>query len=267
MDRASIAYLVFAPVAIVAACFFIRKSREEHSSHIFSLWYIFFLSLQITSCLLGYIYCSVAWGCPKLTGTLATIVTSAYESTLNIREEFYIVSGFSGFVVLPQVLAYAVSGLFGYAQFPSALKWIDGFIAWSLIKFFIILAGIMGGQAIFSTFGHPYRTLHDIPSRLFYMSLFLAVSFFIFFALYEKERLFDLLARFRVGNAFARLNKFMTRHARAHATPGEEVSLDTIVLDYILSFLWPRIMRLVIRKALKAAGIYPSGPRPAASKP
>jgi hypothetical protein len=98
------------------------------------------------------------------------------------------------------------------------------------------------------------------------MGLFLAVSFFIFFAFYEREQLFELLVRRRAGHAFARTNRWMTRHAKAHKPPDDDRSLEMIVFNYIIDFLWPRILRLIIRKALKAAGTYPRRTRSAASE-
>lgn len=41
MESDLIAYLVFALITVALAYVFIRNSREEHSSHIFNLWYIF----------------------------------------------------------------------------------------------------------------------------------------------------------------------------------------------------------------------------------
>jgi hypothetical protein len=172
------------------------------------------LSAILFLVLFTYIYLTVVWHWPRITGLFGDAAVFIDDEALNIRSEVLFVFGASALVLVPQLLTYLVSGCFGCARLPSAFKWIDGFIAWSFIKFFTILAGIMGAQAIFDIYGYPYREPSDIPSRIFIMSLFLSVSFSLFFAFYERQRFFAFLQQLPLAGRVASVNARMTRYAK-----------------------------------------------------
>jgi hypothetical protein len=249
MIIASIAFLVGAVIVLVPLFFVIAKTRVEHAEHVFSLWYFYSMSLVIVTCLFAYVYINVERnGQPGIHGLVADVVVFLFYAALNIREEFYFVFGTSAVLVLPQLLAYLIAGSFGCARFPTVLSWIDSFIAWSLIKFFIILAGIMGAQAIFATYGHPYRVPKDIPSRLFYMNVFLSVSFVIF--LFHTGRDAAIRIADRLG-ARERLNSahlFMTRYTKPRPENEPEYSLEDAITDNVSRWLLARLVRLLARR-------------------
>jgi hypothetical protein len=171
-----------------------------------------------------------------------------FDAALDIRGELYFVVGATAFLLVPQLLAYVASGLYGCAHLPSVLKWIDGFIAWGLIKFFIILAGILAAQAIFGIYGHPYREPSDIPSRLFYMSLFLSVSFTIFVFYCAGENILQALDRLGLRNRFKTIHSFMTRYANEQTSEADKDSLEEMILDSLSQWLFARLVKLIARK-------------------
>jgi hypothetical protein len=193
----------------------------------------------------------VSRGGAGIHGFLADIVVFLFDAALDIRGEFYFVCGSSAFLVLPQVLAYLLAGSFGCARLPAVLTWIDEFIAWSLIKFFIILAGIMGAQAIFAIYGYPYRSPRDIPSRLFYMNTFLSLSFVIF--LFHTARATAVQIADQLG-ARERLNQMhvvMTKYAKEKPGPAPEYTLEDAITDVLLRWLFTRLVRLLARRIRK----------------
>ena len=147
--------------------------------------------------------------------------TFAASSTLSHAQALFFFSSDLGLIA---------SGLYGCAHLPTTLKWIDRFVAWSLIKFFIILAGIMAAQAILATYGHPYRKPRDIPSRLFYTSLFLSVSFTIFVFYCSRENILAALDRLGLRSRLSKIHRFMTRYAKPK-TKGVSKSLEEMIFD------------------------------------
>jgi hypothetical protein len=251
----SIGFLVGAVVALIPPCFVIVKARTEHAEHVFSLWYVYSLSLVIVSCLFAYIYFNVATHGSGIHGFSADIILFLFDAALDIREEFYFVCGATAFLVLPQVMAYVVAGSFGCARFPQVLRWIDGFIAWTLIKFFIILAGIMGAQAIFAIYGHPYRYPKDIPSRLFYMSAFLSLSFVIFLFHTARDAVIQIVDQFGARERLNRVHFIMTRYAKQRPEHEPEYSLEDAITDVLSRWLFARLVRLLARRIKRYGGL------------
>jgi hypothetical protein len=231
MGLASAAFLVGAVILLIPQYLAIRSARHQHAEHVFSVWYLFGLSFVIVSGLFAYIYMNVlSQGRPGLQGWPASVVLFLFDAALDIRGEFYFVACASVFLLVPQLLAYFASGLYGCAHLPTTFKWIDRFVAWSLIKFFIILAGIMAAQTIFATYGHPYRKLSDIPSRLFYTSLFLSVSFTIFVFYCSRENVLAAIDRVGLRSRLSKIHGLMTRHAKPQTT-GVTKSLEETIFD------------------------------------
>ena len=248
MGLASFAFLVGAVIFLIPQYLSIRGARRQHAEHVFSLWYLFGLSLVIVSGLFAYMYVNVlSQGRPGLQGWPASAVLFLFDAALDIRGEFYVVACASAFLLLPQILAYVASGLYGCAHLPTTLKWIDRFVAWSLIKFFIILAGIMAAQAILATYGHPYRKPRDIPSRLFYTSLFLSVSFTIFVFYCSRENILAALDRLGLRSRLSKIHRFMTRYAKPK-TKGVSKSLEEMIFDSLSQWLIARVAKIIARK-------------------
>jgi hypothetical protein len=252
MYVSSIAFLVGAVVVLIPLFYVIFRTRNENAEHVFSLWYTYSLSLVIVSCLFAYIYFNtVNRGSSGVSGTIAGVTVFLFEAALDIRGEFYFVCGASAFLVLPQIMAYVVAGSFGCARFPKVLRWLDGFIAWTLIKFFIILAGIMGAQAIFATYGHPYRYPKDIPSRLFYMNTFLSLSFVIFLFHTARDAVIQIVDQLGARERLNRLHLVMTRYAKQRPEHEPEYSLEDAITDVLSRWLFARLVRLLARRIRK----------------
>ena len=209
-------------------------------------------SFIIVSGLFAYIYMNVlSHGQPGLQGWPADVVLFLFDAALDIRGELTFVACASAFLVVPQLVAYVVSGLFGCAHLPTTLKWIDRFVAWSLIKFFIILAGIMAAQAIFATYGHPYRKPSDIPSRLFYTSLFLSVSFTIFVFYCPRENILATLDRLSMRDRLSKIHSFMTRYTKAETKEASK-SIEEMIFDSLSQWLVARVAKIIARKIMRS---------------
>ncbi|MDL2409156.1 hypothetical protein PY650_26670 [Rhizobium calliandrae] len=240
MEFSSIAFLGGAVVALASIYFLIRRVREHHSAHVFGLWCVFSFSFVIASGLFAFIYVEVIlYRASSLGGAPGSVILFIFNAALDVREEFYLISAIGAVLILPQLIAYCIAGIFGCARFPGVLVWIDEFIAWTLIKFFVVLGGILGAQAIFALYGHPYRVPAEIPSRLFYMGLFTALSFLIFFFITARETVISHVKQLRLSTWLGKVHAHMTRHA-GHQEEADG-SLDDAIFEYVEKRLVERL--------------------------
>src|SRR5438034_9934907 len=99
MYISSIAFLVGAVVVLIPLFYVILRTRNEHAEHVFSLWYIYSLSLVIVSCLFAFIYFNtVNRGGSGVSKTVGEVTVFLFDAALDIRGEFYFVCGASAFL-------------------------------------------------------------------------------------------------------------------------------------------------------------------------
>jgi len=113
----------------------------------------------------------------------------------------------------------------------------------------------MGAQAIFDIYGYPYREPSDIPSRIFFMSLsYPYLSLCFLHSMNVSASLLSYSSCLLPGRV-ASVNARMTRYAKTEKEDQSDASITEFIFDYIVRLLWPRLLKLIIKKALKTAGI------------
>lgn len=136
-----------------AAIISIRAIRKEHSSHIYLLWYVFSLTACCTSLTFFYLDNIQLVEVSRLSavsiaenGSAAPIWQRTVQWFLSVstdlNEELILVSVILFVIVIPQVISFVLSGIFGCGKPPLIIsKALQGSVM-SLIKFCSILAGI-----------------------------------------------------------------------------------------------------------------------------
>jgi hypothetical protein len=201
-------------VCVATLCALIMAVRRDHAHHVHTLWYVFSLTLCSVSVLFFYIHENArTLASTPLNGTTAIgqIVVILMKASMDVREELYILATLSALLILPQVLSYLISGIFGCGSPPILVSTISRIVTWSLIKFFCVLSGILAAQSIAALYAAPLLTPKEAPVRLVEAAFMIALSFATMVMYYDAEALYRFIAnRFRLKRLGA-FNRFMTR--------------------------------------------------------
>jgi hypothetical protein len=132
----------------------IMSIRRHHARHVYTLWYIFFL----ISCCFFVLLC-------YFNTTLLKMFTESdklplYGKLLNwsiiiatdFSSELYFLSIGIMLAIVPQLLTFVVSGIFGCGSPPVLVSIITRYAILSLVKFFCVLSGILAGASLFQVF-------------------------------------------------------------------------------------------------------------------
>lgn len=119
-------------------------------------------------------------------------------------------------LILPQILSYLISGIFGCGSPPILVSTVSRVVTWSLIKFFCVLSGILAAQSILALYGEPYLPPKDAPVKLVEALLMICLSFLIMVIYYKAEDLYASVAAYpRLGW----LGRFMARYRKEMSKP------------------------------------------------
>jgi hypothetical protein len=142
-------------IALVVLCVSIIILRREHAHHVHNLWYIFFLTVICYSVLLIYLFDTNG------DHTSAMNLFDLYVPfATDVKGEFYLVTGIVVLGILPQVISFIISGIFGCGSPPVLVSTITKITIFSLLKFLCILAGITTGTFVVLQI-HPIPVLND----------------------------------------------------------------------------------------------------------
>lgn len=146
----SISYFAFYTVIYVlslAAVWFTGKplATRGYGSDIRIVAYVFSLSLTICSLVLWWaLSTGVVQGTNRFTGRFGPFIESLMEDSTDLHTEGYILGALLALLVIPQFLAYFLSGLYGCASAPIFLDPVFRFVFWSIVKFCAVAAGVNG---------------------------------------------------------------------------------------------------------------------------
>lgn len=144
----AIAFVVFAAVFTIGYAG--RQLASHHGSDIRVVWYLF--SLALISTLL------VAWwarstgaidAAGSFHGAAGAVIGKFLELMLDLQSDLKILGAMVALVIFPQFLSYVLSGLFGCAVAPILIGATFRFFFWSVVKSFVITAGIVLVVAVY----------------------------------------------------------------------------------------------------------------------
>ena len=199
-------------VSVVTLCLSILTIRREHPHHVHTLWYIFSLTICIVSVLFFYIFKnagsiqnSLLGGVP---GAAAVIFMNA---SMDVRGEIYILLALIALFILPQIMSYLISGIFGCGSWPVLVSTISRIATWSFIKFLCVLSGILAAQSIFALYGRPYLYPKDAPAKLVEALSLISMSFLIMAIYCKMDILYTFMTRDPRLKWLESFYRFMTR--------------------------------------------------------
>jgi hypothetical protein len=207
-------------VFVVALCLSILAVRRDHPDHVHALWYVFSLTFCAMSVLFFYIYeHSRAIQSTPLGGMTGTIAVTFMKASMDVREEIYILLTAGALLILPQILSYLISGIFGCGSPPILVSTVSRVVTWSLIKFFCVLSGMLAAQSTLALYGEPYLRLKDAPVKFVEALLMICLSFLIMSMYYKAEGLYASIAAYPRLKWLDSVRRFMVRYRKNTSVP------------------------------------------------
>jgi hypothetical protein len=153
-------------IFLLILCLSILLIRRTHARHVHILWYLFFLSFCLFSGSLLYLYNNAV----RDAGFVSVKqLTSLLHLFGDVEGELYFVTAIIIVGIVPQLLSFIISGLFGCGSPPVLVSTITKLAIISLIKFLCILSGGMTGGAIlfyYIVYPHDESLISDLYQAL-----------------------------------------------------------------------------------------------------
>jgi hypothetical protein len=124
--------------------------RRKHPGHVFTIWYAFWLMLTLFSGLSYYVWAneqSIPGSILSGSSLLGRFVVWFQDTSMNFRDERYLIASLYIAVLLPQLMSYVVSGIFGCANRLILVEWITAAVTWLVIKFLAVSVGRSDGPS------------------------------------------------------------------------------------------------------------------------
>jgi hypothetical protein len=231
-------------VFVVTLFISIMAIRRDHPHHIHTLWYTFSLTLCAVFILLTYAYYtaapSVSRGTifsdmPPLSGLPGRAALFFMHTSMDSSVEILTLLTIGLLLILPQVMSYVISGLFGCASPPILVSTVSKIVTWSFIKFFCVLSGILAATLIAALCGHAPPFLHplrDATVRCVDALLAISISFLTMAIYYKTDILYKFITRLPCLGWFDSFTRFMTRYEKITALDPATRSLLDVNSDF-----------------------------------
>jgi hypothetical protein len=167
-------------LAVVLGASLLRL-RKNHAAEIYVIWYINSFCFVVF-----FVLGLIAWNGPPLQacGTLEHVCKDIYDFLTNAKSEFLLVGTLTALAILPQMLAYLLSGLSGTATVPKFVRQVHNVAVWSLIKFEAGFGGVITGE-FFATLLKASIFQHQWPTFIqFYIGFLTTTLAFVMAALH-----------------------------------------------------------------------------------
>ena len=184
--------------------------KERYAANIHLIWYInsFFFVLFLG---LGIAAEKNNTTLFEICGSYDANCKAAFEMLTNFRDEVYLIVAVTGLAIVPQWLAYTLSGFSGVAAYPKFIRQTQAIAVWSLVKFMAGLGGIIcAGVVAKMVAGKQLITLKGLEEFAF--GFFYTVCAFVYAAFYVYLMTDDRDWRPFVKRAVTWIYKFSTRH-------------------------------------------------------
>lgn len=201
--------LIWAFIAFVTSAnvWFARQLGRKHRFYIQVVSYCFSLSFTVVifvSTWANHIGVIDAQGMPH--GKLGEVITHALDFTLDLNGEIVLVLALLALLIVPQLLSYLISGVFGCA--PDLLFFRQGsvFALWTLVKSFSAASGVLMALGVVGYF-YKWPKYDLLAMSLFILtSKLLALSSLVALLVYA-----DFMTAFTSGR-----NPFLSIARKAH---------------------------------------------------
>jgi hypothetical protein len=194
-------FLVFFVLGMFGAIWnSIKSVRQEHAGHVHTIWYIFSLAFCITlifySSLPTFSYNDAELSVSDSEDVITQLGRNFIDISTDLYGEIYLIGGLIIIVVIPQIMSFVISGIFGCASRPVFVERITNIATLSFIKFLSVFAGIEAATALFF-FVHrsPVAPLPVVYTTAIAALLLMMSSFGILSMYYSSEKLYRAVVK------------------------------------------------------------------------
>lgn len=236
-------YFFLYPIVVAGIGFFGTQLRKRHPGDINTLWYAFSLTIVLTTeialwaAFAGHID---HHGNPR--DHVGAFIQVLLEHAIDVQSEILLFVGIAAIVLLPQFLAYLLSGLFfGVAGAPIFVNFMFTFFVWGVAKALVSLAGIIVVVLIIGALQGWAGTTPDKILFIMFGAALCVLAAFVCLSLY-RDVLFvskgDGTTRpTALGRALHRLHRRFTRYSadRFDTQAASKVNEFRVRLERILA--------------------------------
>jgi len=152
------------------------------------------------------------------------------HTSMDSRVEILTLLTIAALFIVPQILSYVISGLFGCGSPPILFATVSKVVTWSFIKFFCVLSGILAAQSIAALCGHLPTFLHpirDAAVKCVDALLAISISFLMMAIYYKTDILYNFIIKLPRLSWFESFSRFMARcHKVTALNPATRRLLD-----------------------------------------
>jgi hypothetical protein len=166
-------------------------------------------------------------------------ISNVILALVDINGEVGFISIILVVIIIPQVLAYLLSGISGSASAPVIVRRITEFAIWSTIKFLsIVSAFLFSGIVVGLQGGFPFGNWRFAVTFVALSTIYIALSFFILLAYCRTADLLDHLQKRNAFKVFLIVHAFFTRNRESKLNTDDRVGDSSIMAKYkrVLSF-------------------------------
>ena len=192
------------------------------------------------------LFCSESKSAPY-SETVGKLLQMWVTSSQDIDQEALILLGIFWLLIVPQVLSYLTSGVFGCASKPVFVSKITSFIAWSFIKGLVVLSGLnaITLYAIFFMRLSPRGFSYTLIEQGFILCLFqITMSFFVLMVYYKASSVLSALANSKRLELAYRVHQRLTRH-REKPEKDPEVEITLMEKYYVVRSIFDDVDAVV----------------------
>jgi hypothetical protein len=219
-------------LTLLTICLLIIILRERHANHVYTLWFTFFFMVGCGFAIYVYLdkvklidldfsTLELKVGHSVEVGFLAGALGWYLRTSIDLMDEVSFLFILVIAVVLPQILSFLISGLFGCGRSPIFVSSVTRFAFLSLIKLFCILSALSISEYLFILYNaiyhndSAYKAIARSTSNLEELNesfLLLMISFLLSAIYYNTNNIRQYIPNHGATKMLERVWAYMTRY-------------------------------------------------------
>lgn len=211
------------PLPLIVIVISIFMLRYKYGNEVYILWFVFFATLYL-SMMIYYFFDAehvIKWYAfehlPDLEenhkdSTTARLLLWYFHMSTDFLGEITLVVAISGLLIIPQLLSFAISGLFGCGRFPLLIANIIKLSMITLIKFNCGFAAFAMSAEIFRIHKNSTQSPDDYFDAIFYPTSILALTFALAALHFRAVDLLHFIGNRRSPIIYKKMTAYMTKY-------------------------------------------------------
>ncbi len=214
-------FFVYIPFGFSLIWYFCSQLTNGHDGDVRVIWYFFSLTI-VVSLLIGL--WAVSYGSidgeGNFQGDSGGFLFKLISGSLDVNLSLLIVICIFAVLILPQLLSYVLSGIFGVASTIAFFSESYSFVVWWIAKTFIVASGVMLVVPVFAMVHSWDEFTLNVICFWFMLSIYLCLASFMLLFFYRKgyEFLNKVINKTPecIVKKLSRIHKSFTRNIYSH---------------------------------------------------